>query len=84
MSSNPLPVTSRVYFNVGSVKDWYNIIREAHALYGANWRGQQHVKRKLERRPTEPLKVWFDVPDEKFATWVSVKHGVSAAVGPNK
>lgn len=84
MSSNPLQVTRRVYFHVCSVKDWYNIIREAHALYGPHWQGQRHVKRKLERRLAEPLKVWFDVPDEKFATWVSIKHGVSAVVAPNK
>jgi hypothetical protein len=77
----------RIFFDVDSTRAWYNIIREANALYGRNWRGQPHVKRQLERfryNNVSNLRIWFEVPDPKFATWVSVKHGVPASLTPNK
>ena len=83
MSSNPLQLT-RIYFRVKNTDSWYRIIREANALYKGQWQGQPHVKRKLERRPHEPLTVWFDVPDQTFASWVSVKHGIVASLTPTK
>ena len=87
MPSDSIPLTKRIYFKVCTTKDWYNIMREARTLYGKAWKSQPHVKRKLERvhwQGKQPLSVWFDVPEERFATWVSVKHGISATVDPNK
>lgn len=87
MPSDSIPLTKRIYFKVCTTRDWYNIIREAQALYGSSWQGQRHVKRKLERmrwQGNQSLSVWFDVPEERFATWISVKHGISATVDPNK
>ena len=77
----------RVWVTLSDVDTWYKVIREANAQYGRNnWRGQSHVKRKLEANHwvKRNIKVWFDVPDVAFATWVSVKHGVIASVEANK
>jgi len=77
----------RVWVMLSDVDSWYNVIREANSQYGRNnWRGQSHVKRKLENNRWTKLthKIWFDVPDPAFATWVSVKYGVIASVDPNK
>ena len=92
-SLNSLRVTPssmhRVYMEVGSTEIWYKIIREANALYGQNWRGQSGVKRRLGRylwtnQATISERVWFDVPDEKFGTWVAIKCGVTIIAPPGK
>lgn len=83
-SLNPLKVTTgtmhtRIWFELGDVKSWYAIMKEARSCFGKNWRGQPKVKRKLERNrwTHNKQKVWFDVPDANFATWVAVKHAVT-------
>lgn len=52
-------------------------MRECRSWFGKNWRTQGRVKRKLAhssvRNLREPLAVWFEVPDLRFATWISVK-----------
>jgi len=55
-------------------------------LYGNHkWRGQPRVRRKLENNwNRKSVRVWFDVPDPNFATWISVKHSVIARVEGNK
>ena len=71
----------RVLFEMVTVQEWYKVIHEANALYGAhNWRGQPRVKRKLEQNHWQKkiIPVWFDVPDPAFASWVSVKHSLIA------
>lgn len=76
----------RVWVEVRNLNAWYAVIREANALYGNHkWRGQPRVRRKLQSRFNhEPVKVWFDVPDANFATWISVKHGLITRLAPNK
>lgn len=82
----------RVYFEVGTTNTWYAIMREARALYGKNWKCQGHVKKKLERYAWHNStgvaslyeRVWFDVPDPRFSTWVSMKLAVRAVDGKNK
>jgi len=77
----------RVWIEIVDTETWYRIIHEANALYGNhNWRGQPRVRRKLEKNSwlKETTSVWFDVPDQNFATWVSVKHGVIARVQGTK
>lgn len=78
----------RVYMEISSVELWYKIIREANALYGRNWRGQSGAKRRLSHNiwldEKKQERVWFDVPDEKFGTWVAIKCGVTIIAPPGK
>jgi len=79
---DPLKTTSqelhRFWFFVSTEKQWYDIIRECRAWFGKDWRGMSKVRRKLSNNRTPapryaPLLVWFEVPDPRFATWISVK-----------
>jgi len=77
----------RITFEIDRVETWYKIMAEARAQFGKNWRGQPKAKRKLESwRPqgSPSVRVWFDVPDPSFATWVAVKLGVPVAGASNK
>lgn len=70
----------RFWFQISSEKQWYNIIRECRGWFGKNWKGQNKVRRKIthsiNRLGQASLPVWFDVPDSRFATWVSVKYSI--------
>ena len=81
----PLPM-HRITFMLEDTKKWYAVMREARALYGKNWRGQPHVKRKLERNRwmKEQTPVWFEVPDPTFASWCAVKLAVEVKMAANK
>lgn len=52
-------------------------MRECRSWFGKNWRGMAKVKRKLNPRHSavrpRSVPVWFEVPDPRFATWISVK-----------
>lgn len=82
----------RVYFEVSSTDAWYAIMREARALYGQVWSCQGHVRKKLDRiayhnSTADNLhyeRVWFEVPDPMFSTWISMKLAVRAVDGKNK
>jgi hypothetical protein len=79
-------VMHRVMFQIANTTQWYAIMKEARTLYGKNWRGQPHVKRRLERNRWNHglVPVWFEVPDPAFATWVAVKHAVIAGPAATK
>jgi len=83
----PLPM-HRIYMEIDSVDVWYKIVREANSMFGRNWRGQSRVKRRLATpvwlSTSDPQKVWFDVPDEKFGTWVAIKYAVTLVPPPGK
>ena len=71
----------KLYFELSDVDTWYAIMREARAQFGKNWRSQAHVKRRLEltnlwRVDGRTERVWFEVPDPTFGTWVAIKHAV--------
>jgi hypothetical protein len=91
-SLDPLKTTTdvmqlyRVTIELDNAVQWYKIIREANALYGLNnWRGQPRVKRKLEKNwARNTIRVWFDVPDQTFASWVSIKLAVQVVGVVNK
>jgi hypothetical protein len=87
LETTPSPM-HRVYMEVGSIAVWYKIIHEANTLYGRNWRGQSGVKRRLSHNiwlhDKKQERVWFDVPDEKFSTWVAIKCGVTIIAPPGK
>ena len=79
-------VMHRIWFELESTTQWYAIMKEARTLYDKNWRSQSHVKRRLDRHryTQKPETVWFDVPDEKFATWCAVKLAVRVVKAQNK
>jgi hypothetical protein len=70
------------------VKTWYAVIRELNQVVGTNqWKGQNHVKRRLEDliwQDSKYIWVWFDVPDVKIATWLAVKLAVQVRILPGK
>ena len=89
LKSTPL-VMHRIQVQLSDVQKWYAVIRELNLTFGTkNWRGQPHVKRRLERLiwqipDSDPIWVWFEVPDAKFATWLAVKLAVNVRIPPNK
>jgi hypothetical protein len=79
----------KLYFELSDVETWYAIMREARAQFGKNWRSQAHVKRRLENASLWRLsgcaeRVWFEVPDPKFGTWIAIKHAVRQVQSPGK
>jgi hypothetical protein len=71
----------KFWFQISNEQQWYSIIRECREWFGKNWKGQPKVRRKLGHivsgRGGAPfLNVWFEVPDNRFATWVSVKYSI--------
>ena len=81
-------VMHRIQVELCDVTAWYAVIRELNQVFGANsWRGQHHVKRRLEDLIWESdvaIWVWFDVPDVTIATWLAVKLAVQVRITPNK
>ena len=85
LESTPL-VIHRIWFDISSTDVWYSIQREAKKLYGQSWKSQSRVRRKLENIWGTPVsyQIWFDVPDQSFASWISVKYAVTAKIKPGK
>ena len=81
-------VMHRIQVELSDVKTWYAVIRELNSTFGTgNWKGQSHVKRRLDNmiwNPGQTIWVWFEVPDPKFATWLAIKCAVQVRVPPNK
>ena len=71
----------RFHFKLKTARQWYDIIAECRRLYNSSWSGQRKVKRKLEKLRSSGenayVDVWFEVPDSKFGTWVSLKTGAT-------
>jgi len=76
----------RITFLLKNTAQWYAIMKEARALYGKNWRCQPHAKRRLDRNAWmhKEERVWFDVPDQAFASWCAVKLAVDSKLTVNK
>jgi len=77
---DPLKTTTpdlhRFWFYVSTTDQWYSIIRECRSWFGSNWQSMSKVRKKLTAtygRKVAPVPVWFEVPDPRFATWISVK-----------
>lgn len=89
--TTPLPM-HRIFVEISSIEVWYKIIAEANREFGVRgWRGQSGTKRRLDRQNhmwPPSLKtavcVWFDVPNETFATWVAIKYAVTVLAPPGK
>ena len=79
------PGLHRIYVSVATQEQWYAVMRECREWFGKNWRTQPRVKRKLAEnrrygsvnKPGIP--VGFEVPDLRFATWISVKMSLQVA-----
>lgn len=84
----------RIIIELQTVDQWYSVIREANTWFGTGkWRGQNHVRKKLERNTiwvgnndfhVKSVPVWFDVPDPQFATWVKLKYALPGDVKTGK
>jgi hypothetical protein len=94
LRATPLPM-HRIWMEIGTTQVWYKIIAEANREFGIRgWRSQSGVKRRLDRLSQWPSgwlpsaklveRVWFDVPDEKFATWIAIKYAVTVLAPPGK
>jgi len=90
LKTTPLPM-HRIWVELDGTEKWYKIIAEANREFGIRgWRGQSGAKRRLDRTRTWPSlikttqRVWFDVPDEKFATWIAIKYAVTVLASPGK
>jgi hypothetical protein len=73
------PSYHRFWFVLSSEQQWYDVMRECRSWFGKNWRGMSKVRRKFAPRVNirmTHIPVWFEVPDPRFATWVSVKMSV--------
>jgi hypothetical protein len=74
------PELQRFWFMLTTEKQWYDVMRECRAWFGKNWQSMAKVRRKLSSRTPAPryapLPVWFEVPDPRFATWISVKYSL--------
>lgn len=69
----------RFWFVLSSEKQWYDVMRECRSWFGRNWRGMSKVRRKFAPRANTrvtQIQVWFEVPDPRFATWISVKFSI--------
>jgi hypothetical protein len=91
-SLNSLKVTPlvmhRIQVELRDIATWYAVIRELNQVYGSNnWKGQSHVRRRLEGLiwdDSKTLWVWFDVPDVTITSWLAVKLAVQVRIPPNK
>ena len=81
-------VMHRIQVELRDIATCYAVIRELNQVYGANnWRGQSHVRRRLEGLiwdDSKSLWVWFDVPDVSITSWLAVKLAVQVRIPPNK
>ena len=81
-------VMHRIQVELRDIATWYAVIRELNQVYGANnWRGQSHVRRRLESMiwdDSKTLWVWFDVPDVSITSWLAVKLAVTVRIPPGK
>ena len=77
------PGLHRIYVYISTQEQWYGIMRECRSWFGKNWRTQGRIKRKLmegRRYQAVPvIPVWFEVPDLRIATWISVKYSLQVA-----
>lgn len=88
----------RFWISVPTEQHWYALINECRSLYGRNWRTKKGVRRKFNpcvRRGQltharirrlmilfERQLVWFEVPDENWASWIAVKYSIEVASDP--
>jgi hypothetical protein len=78
----------RILVTIANREQWYVVVREANTWFGAgNWRGQRRVKRKLQPQAgrfgiflQQPQKIWFEIPDIQFASWLTLKYTLPVTI----
>jgi hypothetical protein len=65
----------KVYFNIGYIEQWYEIINELRKWFGTEWKGQRGVRKKfhVSRWSFDSQTVWFIIPDLSFKTFMDLK-----------
>lgn len=80
------PALHRFYVKLADQPTWYAVMRETRRLYGANWRTQPKIRRKLMVRILAPVTpvvwAWFDVPDPVWISWIATKFAVEVRDTP--
>lgn len=80
------PALHRFYVKLADQPTWYAVMRETRRLYGANWRTQPKIRRKLIIRTLAPVTpvvwAWFDVPDPVWISWIATKFAVEVRDTP--
>ena len=75
---------TRFYITISQREQWYAIMSECRAWFGSNWRCQPKVRRRLRDSTRsawmQPIPVWFEVPDQRFGTWITVKMALQVRV----
>lgn len=62
---------------IRNTTQWYSLMQECRTWFGKDWKTQPKVRKKLNRLTGyEHVPVWFEVPDETWASWVSTKLSV--------
>ena len=79
------PTLHRIWVTLDSAESWYAIMRDLRQEFGNNWKGRPRVLRQLKinewsgwyMKNPKLVKIWFDVPDLRIATWLSLKYGIA-------
>lgn len=95
MSMEPLKVTiqplHRFWFKIHTASQWYCVVNECKRLYGTQWRTQRNILKRFKKTQNfnrtiqqwihEHMahKIWFEVPDPLFSTWIAVKFSIEVA-----
>jgi hypothetical protein len=86
----PDNIMYRIAVDLTSEATWYQLMKEARAQYGKNWRAQPHTRRRLAKISyklafgEQAVTTWFEVPDPGFATLCALKYSVSMRLVPGK
>lgn len=86
LRTTPL-IMHRIWVELENEQQWYAIMADARGMFGKDWKAQSHTRRKFHRSfPGQhtTVRTWFEVPDPTFATWIAVKHAVTASNLVNK
>jgi hypothetical protein len=68
-----IPDLHRFYVSLTTTEQWYAVMRECRAWFGATWRTQPKIRRRLERNFDNAVEAWFEVPDPTWSTWIATK-----------
>lgn len=75
MQQQKIPHLQRFWVLLANEKQWYSIMQDCRHWFGKNWQCQGKVRKKLNSRlgSDQLTQVWFEVPDERFMTWIGLK-----------
>jgi hypothetical protein len=62
--------------------NWNTVVSEANRWFGrGGWRAKRGVRRSFSAWPPgwrryEDIKIWMEVPNTGFASWISLKYNI--------